>query len=61
MLETLDLLTTDDVMRLLRLKRHTVLSLVHSGRLAAIRISRKCFRFRREDVEKFVRSRGSEA
>lgn len=57
-LEELDLLTTEEVMALLQAKRDAVLRLVHTGQLGAVRISRKCFRFHRGEVERFVREGG---
>jgi len=54
MLEKLDLMTTEEVCYALRLKRDSLLRLVHRGELGAIKITPKCFRFRREEVERFI-------
>jgi len=60
-LEELDLLTTEQVCEALHVGRDVVLRLVHSGQLKALKITRKCYRYHRADVERFVRERDAAA
>jgi excisionase family DNA binding protein len=52
-----EFLTAQDVARLLKVSSKTIYRFAWSGGLPAVRISRKCLRFRRAELEEWLRGR----
>lgn len=49
-----DILTGKDVMRILSISKNTLYHLIQSERLPAFRLGKKSWRFRREDLERYL-------
>ena len=49
-----DILTGKDVMRILSISKNTLYHLIRSERLPAFRLGKKSWRFRREDLERYL-------
>lgn len=50
----MDMLTIQEVCELLKLSRNTVYRLINEGRLRAYLISRRLYRVKESDVQKFL-------
>jgi len=48
------LLTAEDIAFMLSLKVQTVYTMARRGELEKVKLSRKCLRFRADDVERFI-------
>jgi len=48
------LLTAEDIAVMLSVKVQTVYSIARRGELEKVKLSRKCLRFRADDVERFI-------
>ena len=48
------LLTAEDIAVMLGLKVQTVYTMARRGELEKVKLSRKCLRFRADDVERFI-------
>jgi len=48
------LLTADDIAAMLKVKVQTVYTMARRGDLEKVKLSRKCLRFRADDVERFI-------
>ena len=48
------LLTAEDIAVMLSVKVQTVYTMARRGELAKVKLSRKCLRFRADDVERFI-------
>ena len=48
------LLTAEDIAAMLSLKVQTVYTMARRGELEKVKLSRKCLRFRADDVERFI-------
>ena len=48
------LLTVEDIAVMLSLKVQTVYTMARRGELEKVKLSRKCLRFRADDVERFI-------
>jgi len=48
------LLTAEDIAVMLSLKVQTVYTMARRGELEKVKLSRKCLRFRADDVERFI-------
>ena len=48
------LLKADDIALMLGLKVQTVYTMARRGELEKVKLSRKCLRFRADDVERFI-------
>jgi excisionase family DNA binding protein len=48
------LLKAEDIAVMLGLKVQTVYTMARRGELAKVKLSRKCLRFRADDVERFI-------
>jgi excisionase family DNA binding protein len=48
------LLSAEDIAGILKLKVQTVYTLARRGELEKVKLSRKCLRFRADDVERFI-------
>ena len=48
------LLTAEDIAEMLHLKVQTVYTMARRGELEKVKLSRKCLRFRADDVERFI-------
>ena len=48
------LLTAEDIAEILHLKVQTVYTMARRGELEKVKLSRKCLRFRADDVERFI-------
>ncbi len=48
------LLTAEDIAVMLNVKVQTVYSIARRGELEKVKLSRKCLRFRADDVERFI-------
>ena len=53
-MEREELLTIEDVARITRLARGSLYHFVSERRIPFIRVSARCIRFRREDIEKWI-------
>lgn len=50
-----DIMTSEDVMEILSISRNTLYHLIHSQRLPAFRLGKRSWRFRREDLEYYLK------
>jgi excisionase family DNA binding protein len=48
------LLTAEDIALMLKVKVQTVYTIARRGELEKVRLSRKCLRFKADDVERFI-------
>jgi excisionase family DNA binding protein len=48
------LLTAEDIALMLKVKVQTVYTIARRGELEKVKLSRKCLRFRADDVERFI-------
>ena len=48
------MLTAEDIAVMLSVKVQTVYSIARRGELEKVKLSRKCLRFRADDVERFI-------
>jgi excisionase family DNA binding protein len=48
------LLTAEEIASMLSIKVQTVYSMARRGELEKVKLSRKCLRFRADDVERFI-------
>jgi excisionase family DNA binding protein len=48
------LLTAEDIAEMLSVKVQTVYTLARRGEIEKVKLSRKCLRFRADDVERFI-------
>jgi excisionase family DNA binding protein len=48
------LLTAEDIATMLSVKVQTVYTMARRGELEKVKLSRKCLRFRADDVERFI-------
>lgn len=48
------LLTAEDIAVMLNVKVQTVYTIARRGELEKVKLSRKCLRFRADDVERFI-------
>ena len=48
------LLTAEDIAEILHLKVQTIYTMARRGELEKVKLSRKCLRFRADDVERFI-------
>ena len=53
------LLTVDDLVELLQVPKSRIYRWSHEGRLPIVRISSRCIRFRRSDIERWLRKKAS--
>ena len=53
------LLTAEDIATMLDLKIQTVYTIARRGELKKVKLSRKCLRFRADDVEQFIRRKAA--
>jgi len=53
------LLTAEDIAGMLGLKVQTVYTIARRGELKKVKLSRKCLRFRADDVEQFIRRKAA--
>jgi len=53
------LLTAEDIAVMLSLKVQTVYTLARRGELEKVKLSRKCLRFRADDVERFIQRKAA--
>ena len=53
------LLTAEDIAVMLGLKVQTVYTMARRGELEKVKLSRKCLRFRADDVERFIRRKAA--
>ena len=51
------LLTAEDIAVMLKVKVQTVYLIARRGELEKVKLSRKCLRFRADDVERFIERR----
>ena len=49
-----ELLTAEDIATMLKVKVQTVYLIARRGELEKVKLSRKCLRFRVDDVERFI-------
>ena len=49
-----DILTGKEVMELLSISKNTLYHLIRSEQLPAFRLGKRCWRFRREDLERYL-------
>jgi excisionase family DNA binding protein len=59
--DPLEQLEPDDVGMLLRISRASVLGLIRTGQLGAVRISPRCFRVPRTELERFIAERRTDS
>ena len=52
--EYLRLLTAEDIAVMLGLKVQTVYTMARRGELEKVKLSRKCLRFRADEIERFI-------
>ena len=52
--EYLRLLTAEDIAVILGLKVQTVYTMARRGELEKVKLSRKCLRFRADEIERFI-------
>jgi len=52
-----DLLTVDELCVLLKVKKSWVYRSSHEGRLPVVRISSRCIRFRRTEIDRWLRKK----
>ena len=50
-----DILTATDVMDILSISKNTLYKMIRSHRLPAFRLGDRCWRFRREDLEYYLK------
>ena len=50
-----DILTASDVMEILSISKNTLYKMIRSHRLPAFRLGDRCWRFRREDLEYYLK------
>jgi len=53
------LLTAEEIAAMLRLKVQTVYTMARRGELPKVKLSRKCLRFRADDVERFIKRKAA--
>ena len=53
------LLTAEDIAGMLKIKVQTVYTIARRGELEKVKLSRKCLRFRADDVERFIERKAS--
>jgi excisionase family DNA binding protein len=53
------LLTAEDIADMLKIKVQTVYTIARRGELEKVKLSRKCLRFRADDVERFIERKAS--
>lgn len=53
------LLTAEDIAAMLRVKVQTVYTMARRGELEKLKLSRKCLRFRADDVERYIERKGA--
>jgi excisionase family DNA binding protein len=52
--EYVRLLTAEDIAAMLQLKVQTVYTMARRGELEKVKLSRKCLRFRADEIERFI-------
>ena len=52
-----DLMTVDELSQLLKVKKSWIYPCSHEGRLPVVRISSRCIRFKRSDIERWLRKK----
>jgi len=52
--EYVRLLTAEDIAAMLELKVQTVYTMARRGELEKVKLSRKCLRFRADEIERFI-------
>ena len=50
-----DILTASDVMEILSISKNTLYKMIRSHQLPAFRLGERCWRFRREDLEYYLK------
>ena len=53
------LLSAEDIAVMLRLKVQTIYAMARRGELEKIKLSRKCLRFRADDVERYIQRKAA--
>jgi excisionase family DNA binding protein len=53
------LLTAEEIAVMLGLKVQTVYTMARRGELTKVKLSRKCLRFRADDVERFIKRKAA--
>ena len=53
------LLTAEEIANMLKLKVQTVYTMARRGDLEKVKLSRKCLRFRADDVQRFIDRKAS--
>ena len=48
------LLTAEDIAEMLKIKVQTVYTMARRGELEKVKLSRKCLRFRADDVQRYI-------
>lgn len=52
-----DLMTVDELSQLLKVKKSWIYRCSHEGRLPVVRISSRCIRFKRSEIDRWLRKK----